>query len=144
MLTILDVTPFMEVLKSYRKGDDQEVQVKLSTVEEMFRKDMCGSVALLAVTERRSKVLKDCLEDGFILMPDFIKAADEAEVQNDDPETTKVIQESQIRKAYGPPKVNADGSARDRFADEAKERKERLDKINVAAFDIGGALPVQW
>jgi hypothetical protein len=71
----------------------------------------------------------------------FIKTTDEAEVQNDDPETTKVIQESRIRRQFGPPRVNADGSAQDRFAEEDRERNERLDKIT---FDIGGDLPVLW
>ena len=134
----------MEVLKSYRKGDYQGMQVRMSRVEERFREDMRGTVAMLAVTERRSTVLKDCLEGGFLLMQPFIKAADEAEVQNDDPETTKVIRESRIRKVYGPPKVNPDGSARDRFAEAAAERNERSAEINAAIFDIGGELPVLW
>src|SRR5579871_4501096 len=36
----LDVTPFLNVLKSYRKGDYEEMQVRLNRVEERFRKEM--------------------------------------------------------------------------------------------------------
>jgi len=140
----LDVTPFLNVLKSYRKGDYEEMQVRLNRVEDRFRKEMRGSLAMLALTDRCSTVLKDCLEGEFLLMPTFIKVVDEAEVRNDDPETTKVIRESRIRKSYGPPKVNADGSVRDRFADETKAGKERAAKINVEVFDIGGKLEVPW
>ena len=125
---VLDTTPFVEVLNSYRKGDDEEMQARLSRVEERFREDMRGSMAMLALMERRSKVLKDCLEGGFVVMPWFIKAADEAEALNDDVETIKVIQDSRIR------------SARDRF----RELAERRAQIDPSVFDKGGKLPVDW
>lgn len=135
-----DITPFLDVLKSYRKGEGQDMQAKLSGIGKRFRDDMRGCIAMLAVAERRSEVLKGCLEAGFPFTAQFIDVTDEAEVRNDDPETTRVIRESRFRKEYGPPQVNADGSVRDRSAD----AKERAATIDVAVFDKGGRLEVDW
>lgn len=124
---VSDTTPFIEVLNSYRKGDE-EMQTRLSRVEKRFREDMRGSMAMLALMERRSKVLKDCLEGGFIITSWFIKAADEAEALNDDVETIKVIQDSRIRNAR----------------DEFRELEERRAKIDSSVFDKGGKFEVDW
>ena len=73
---------------------------RLSRLEERFKGDMYGSVAMLALIERHSKVVMDGLEGVFLFARRISTRGTGAEARNVDLETTKVIWESWIRVSY--------------------------------------------
>ena len=86
--------------------------------------------------DRRSDILKLCLDQGGFAFEHFFEdAADEFQNASDDPETFKVLEESEFRKIYPrqPPRNVED-------AEEESEGEE--DPSGV--FDKSGSLPVNW
>ncbi|KAL8738971.1 MAG: hypothetical protein Q9181_000317 [Wetmoreana brouardii] len=107
-----DTTPFVDVFKSYRAEGVGDVKADLQKVNEEYVEVTKGSLAMLALLERRSGVLKQCLNDGFTYEHDFVKAADKVEAAQDDAATIKVPEESSFRKSY-PKLVPQNGGGRD-------------------------------
>jgi hypothetical protein len=85
--------------------------------------------------DRRSDILKFCLDLGFTYEHYFDEAADRFQNANDDPEMYKILEESEFRKLYPrlPPRNEEDGG---------EELEEDEDPSEV--FDIGGRFPVDW
>jgi hypothetical protein len=87
------------------------------------------------VLDRRSDILKLCFDrGGFAYEYCFEEAANRVNA-SDDPETFKVLEESEFRKLYPwrPPYNEEDALAE---SDGEKDPSE--------VFDIGGRLPVLW
>lgn len=62
---------------------------------------------MLALQDRRSRVLKFCFDEGFTFQGFFIDAANDFQNASNDPDTFKVLEESKMRELYPqfPPSV---------------------------------------
>ena len=93
------------------------------------------SLTQLALLDRRSDILKFCLDQGGFAFEHFFEdAADEFQNASDDPEMFKVLEESEFRKLYPrqPPRNEED------------VEESEGDEDPSAVFDRGGRLPVNW
>jgi hypothetical protein len=87
------------IFLAYRNESCKEVDRKLKLLEDEQQDGMRKALAMLALRERRSEVLKMCLDHGFRYGSDFEDAANRVkEVKS--PETYKVIAESDFRRQY--------------------------------------------
>ena len=86
--------------------------------------------------DRRSDILKLCLDQGgFAFEHYFEEAADRFQNASDDPETFKVLEESQFRKLYP-----RQAPRNEEDVEEESEGEEDPSEV----FDKGGRLPVIW
>ncbi|OCK72959.1 hypothetical protein K432DRAFT_411165 [Lepidopterella palustris CBS 459.81] len=85
-----DATPFEEVFKAYRMGNIDDIKTKLDILGEEQAKFVRKSLALLAMQERRSGILRLCLHLGGFAYERYF--GDEVNRVNEDhdPETFKV------------------------------------------------------
>ncbi|KAH8667476.1 hypothetical protein BGZ60DRAFT_409339 [Tricladium varicosporioides] len=127
MESIKDAKPFKEVFAAYRTGDIPEIKAKLDKLNEEHAGYARESLAMLALQDRRSKVLKFCFDEGFTFHGFFIDASNEFQNANNDPDTFKVLEESKMRELYPrcPPSVE----------DNKPPEKD---------FDEGGDYEVSW
>ncbi|KAJ9668244.1 hypothetical protein H2201_001674 [Coniosporium apollinis] len=132
----LDVTLFEDVFATYRTGDVDQVKASLARLTDEHAKYLRKSLAVLALQDRRSGILKLCLDQGgFAFEHYFVDAADKFQNASDDPETFKVLEESKMRELY--PR-----SAPHTEEDSEEESEGEEDPSEV--FDEGGKLPVDW
>ena len=86
--------------------------------------------------DRRSDILKLCLDQGgFAFEHYFEEAADRFQNASDDPETFKVLEESEFRKEC-PRKAPRN--------EEDVEEEPEGEEDPSGVFDEGGRLPVIW
>jgi hypothetical protein len=145
-----DATPFEDVFKTYRKGSLDEVKQKLDALPKEYERGIRKIQAFLALQDRRADVLKFCVEkDDFPYEAYFEDEANMVEPEKD-PETFKVLEESQFRKVYPRRAKNPDservekssGAPRLRLSGKAKREKTLMEI--AATFDVGGSHPVDW
>ena len=84
--------------------------------------------------DRRSDILKLCLDQGFAYEYSFEDAANRVNA-SDDPETFKVLEESEFLKLY-PWRAPRDEEDVEEESDGEKDPSE--------VFDVGGRLPINW
>lgn len=123
-----DIAPFKTVFQAYRRGSVDETRDGLAALAENHVKWMRGSVAFLALQDRRSKMLEMCLnlKGGFPYEAYFVEEADRVE-ESKDPETFRVLERSTLRE-YFPRQAAGPGR----------------DENPAATFDRGGKLPADW
>jgi len=133
---LIDSTLFENVFRAYRTGDVEEVKASLNQLSDEHANYVRKSLAVLALQDRRSTILKLCLDQGgFAFEHYFEDAANRFQNASDDPETFKVLEESRFRKLYPRPTPRAK-------ADSEQELEDEEDPSEV--FDQGGRLPVDW
>ena len=111
-------------------GTIDDVKTKLDVLEEEQAKFIRGLLALLSLQERHSEILKLCLSlNGFAYEGYFEDEANRVS-EDCDPETFKVLEESDFRK--GCPRI----------APGTEEYDDDEDPSGV--FDVGGSYPVYW
>ena len=110
---------------------------------------MRESLAYLAVKERRPTLLELCFERGFRYEGYFEDEAN-AVKREEDPETFRVLENSEFRKAY--PRKDA-GAAHDIDSEDEDSSdsgyddpdQDELARDRAAEdFDEGGRFPVEW
>jgi hypothetical protein len=112
-------------------GTINDVKTKLNVLEEEQAKSVRKLLALLSLQERHSEIPKLCLTlDGFAYKGYFEDEANRVS-EDHDPETFKVLEESDFRKKY--PR-RAPGT----------EEYDGDDEDPSGVFDVGGSHPVEW
>jgi len=131
----IDATPFEDVFTAYRTGDIDKVKASLARLSDEHARYIRQSLAVLALQDRCSGILKLCFEEGFTFSGYFVDAADEFQNASDDPEIFKILEESKLREQYPrlPPRPEDDGE---------EESEGEMDPSE--AFDRGGKFPVDW
>ena len=120
---------------AYRTGDVEEVKAALARLSDEHAGYVRKSLAMLALQDRRSGILRLCFDQGgFAFEHYFVDAADKLQ-KSDDPETFKVLEESKFRELYPrrAPRTEED-------SEEESEGEEDPSEV----FDQGGRLPVDW
>ena len=87
------------VFFAYRNDSYEEIDKKLKLLEKEQQIGMREALAMLALRERRSEVLKMCLDHSFQYLDGFEDAANLVK-QDKSPKTYKVIAESNFRRQY--------------------------------------------
>lgn len=123
-----DIGPVEAVFQAYRRGSVHETQGRLAALDDGHLMFTRKSVVLLALQERRPKMLEMILNErgGFPYEFYFIEEADRVE-EDQDPETFRVLEQSILRK-HDPRLRPGCGT----------------DDETAATFDRGGKLPVNW
>lgn len=97
----IDETPFENVFKAYRTGDVEEVKPSLDLLSKEHANYVRKSLAILALQDRRSAILKLCLDPGgFQFEHHFEDAVNAFQNASDVLETFKVLGESKFRKIF--------------------------------------------
>lgn len=86
MLIRLDTKPLHDVFLAYRTGNVNDIEGKLDILGEKGAERIKESLAVLALNDRNSAVLKVCLDREFTYQGYFIDAANKFEKENVDPE----------------------------------------------------------
>jgi hypothetical protein len=107
-------------------GTIDDVKTKLDVLEEEQAKSVRKSLALLSLQERHSEILKLCLTLGGFAYEGYFEVS-----EDHDPETFKVLEESDFRKKF--PRT-APGT----------EEYDDDDEDPSGVFDVGGSYPVEW
>ena len=92
-----DTTLMEAVFIAYRHKSSEEVNNKLSLLEDGQQIGMRQALAALSLRERRADVLKMCLDHGFPYEEYFERVANFVKKENS-PKTFQVIEESDFRK----------------------------------------------
>jgi hypothetical protein len=106
---------------------------------------------MLALQERRADVLKMCLDAGGFSYENYFQDEANRLDPNKDPETDKVLEESDFRKKYprkrwipweerGAKKEERDSGEESDGEDEDNDDWE----VDIAAFDEGGEFEIDW
>lgn len=146
-----DATPFEDVFKAYRNGGVAEVEAALNALSKPdhvreFRK----TLAMLALQERRADVLKMCLDAGGFSYESYFQDEANRLDPNKDPETDKVLEESDFRKKYPrkrwiPWEERGAKEERDSGEESDGEDEDNDDwEVDIAAFDEGGEFEIDW
>lgn len=124
-------TKYLEaVFIAYRRGTLNDVKRKLSVLRGTHAQAVNGSLAFLALQERRPDVLKLCLDQGIAFEPIFHVEAENVD-REIDPDTFNVLEQSEFR--WLNPR------------DTSEEREQKLNSRDPAVvFDKGGKMPVEW
>ena len=125
-----------DVFAAYRTGGVDQVKASLDRLSEEHANYVRKSLAQLASQDRRSHILKLCLDQGgFAFEHYFEDAADRFQNASDDPETFKVLEESEFRKLY--PQLAPRN-------EEGVEEESEGEEDPSVVFDRGGRPPVDW
>ncbi|GAW21602.1 hypothetical protein ANO14919_111250 [Xylariales sp. No.14919] len=117
---IEDATPFEKVFMAYSSGDLEVIKSKVHDMQEEHVPYSLRMLAMQGLVERRPDVLGFCLNrGGFEYEPNFVRKADLVN-KDRDPETFKVIEESEFRKVHP------------------------LRPHPAFEIDVGGKYPVDW
>jgi hypothetical protein len=130
----IDITPLEAVFAAYRVGNIDDLKAKMSLLTEQQAKDVCNSLTVLAILERRADLLKYFFSLGYVVNDSLELVADQAQDAGDDAQICKIIEESEFRSQFPrlPPRGQRIG------ADESKD----YDPAEV--FDRGGEYDVGW
>ncbi|KAJ9637274.1 hypothetical protein H2199_007561 [Coniosporium tulheliwenetii] len=135
-----DVTLFEDVFATYRTGDVDQVKASLARLTDEHAKYLRKSLAVLALQDRRSGILKLCLDQGgFAFEHYFVDAADKFQNASDDPETFKVLEESKMRELYprSAPHTEEDSEEESEGEEDPSEVFDEGEEIHFIFFLLG-------
>jgi len=148
-----DATPFEDVFKAYRNGGVADVEAALIALSKPDHvRELRETLAMLALQERRAEVLKMCFDaGGFSYGSHFQDEANRLD-PNKDPETDKVLEESDFRRKYPrkrwiPWEERGTKKMEDQDSGEESDSEDEDNddgEIDVAAFDEGGEFEIPW
>ncbi|KAI1144975.1 hypothetical protein F4825DRAFT_445036 [Nemania diffusa] len=120
MPPVEDATPFEQVFQAYSAGDLAAIKSRVHDMKEEHVPYLLRMLAMQGLLDRRPGVLEFCLsKGGFEYESNFVRKADLVN-KDKDPETFKVVEESDFRKIHP------------------------LRQHPAFSTDIGGSHPVDW